>query len=143
MKSNLFILALAAFFVSCNNDTKESSLSDTINTTTEQSSGGAAVISFTKDIYEFGKIKEGEKVSYDFEFKNTGSAPLIIKNAEASCGCTVPEIPTKPIAPGETGKIGVIFNSSGKSGLQDRVITITANTVPEIVQIHLIGEIVQ
>lgn len=143
MKSNLFILALAAFFVSCNNDTKESSLSDTINTTTEQSSGGAAVISFTKDIYEFGKIKEGEKVSYDFEFENTGSAPLIIKNAEASCGCTVPEIPTKPIAPGETGKIGVIFNSSGKSGLQDRVITITANTVPEIVQIHLIGEIVQ
>jgi hypothetical protein len=143
MKRNLFILALAAFFASCNNETKESSLNDTLNTETEQSSDGAAVISFTQDIYEFGKIKEGEKVSYDFEFKNTGNAPLIIKNAEASCGCTVPEIPSKPIAPGETEKIGVIFNSTGKSGLQDRVITITANTIPEVVQIHLIGEIVQ
>src|SRR3954463_12290856 len=54
-------------------------------------------------LYDFGKTNEGEIVQYSYRFKNTGNKPLIITEAHASCGCTVPEKPDKPIMPGETG----------------------------------------
>lgn len=100
-------------------------------------------VKFTKDIYDFGEITVGDKVSYAFEFKNTGNVPLIITNAVASCGCTMPNWPKEPIKPGETGKINVEFNSAGKKGLQDKIITITANTIPTPIKLHLIGDVLK
>lgn len=84
-------------------------------------------MTFTASEYDFGDINQGDKVSYTFEFKNTGNAPLIISNARASCGCTVPQWPKEPVAPGETSKIDVVFNSAGKRGRQTKSITITTN----------------
>jgi hypothetical protein len=66
---------------------------------------------------------------------------LIIKDAVATCGCTKPEWPKTPIKPGEEGEIKVTFNSAGKTGLQDKQITITANTNPAQSMVHLIGEV--
>jgi len=99
------------------------------------------VIKFKELTYDFGKIKQGDKVTYDFKFTNTGKSPLIIKDAIASCGCTKPEWPTTPIKPGESGAIKVTFNSASKMGLQDKQITITANTNPAQNLVHLIGEV--
>ncbi|QNR23996.1 DUF1573 domain-containing protein [Croceimicrobium hydrocarbonivorans] len=85
---------------------------------------------FEKENHDFGTIEEGTLAKYDFEFTNTGEAPLIISNASGSCGCTVPQWPREPIAPGETGIIHVEFNSNGRPGNQAKTVTLNANTVP-------------
>lgn len=104
--------------------------------------GDAPAIEFATVDYNFGQIKRGEKVSYSYKFKNVGKTPLIIANAEATCGCTVPEVPKQPIKPGDEGEIKVVFDSTGKpAGLQDKVITITSNAAAPVVQVHLKGEI--
>jgi hypothetical protein len=89
-----------------------------------------AEFTFEKEAHDFGTIVQGEKVAYSFKFKNTGNADLIITSAKGSCGCTVPEYPVEPIAPGAEGVIDVVFNSDGKSGQQNKKVTIVANTVP-------------
>ena len=79
---------------------------------------------------DFGKMKEGENLDVSFRFKNTGTKPLIISNVVAGCGCTVPETPKKPYAPGETGVIKAAFNSTGKPGTQSKQVTVYSNTNP-------------
>lgn len=86
--------------------------------------------SFEKEAHDFGTIVQGEKVSFSFKFKNTGNADLIITSAKGSCGCTVPEFPGAPIPPGGEGVIDVVFDSTGKSGQQNKKVTIVSNTVP-------------
>ncbi|HEX7367414.1 MAG TPA: DUF1573 domain-containing protein [Pelobium sp.] len=103
----------------------------------------APVIKFEKEVYEFGKIKQGESVSYNFKFVNTGKSPLIIKEAYATCGCTVPEVSKDPIQPGASSVVKVTFNSKGKEGLQDKVVTLVGNTIPQNTEVHLIGEVIK
>jgi hypothetical protein len=91
--------------------------------------GKYAAMTFAKSEHDFGKINEGDKVTYNFAFKNTGQADLLITGAKGSCGCTVPEFPKEPVKPGESGKIKVSFNSTGKPGQQHKTVTITANTI--------------
>jgi len=79
---------------------------------------------------DFGKMKEGENLDVNFRFKNTGTKPLIISNVTAGCGCTVPETPKKPYAPGETGVIKASFNSTGKTGTQSKQVYVSANVNP-------------
>ena len=88
------------------------------------------MISYQETEFDFGAIKEGETVTHVFNFTNTGKEPLIISNAKGSCGCTVPSWPREPIPPGGKGDIKVEFNSKGKTGLQTKKVTITANTEP-------------
>lgn len=109
--------------------------------TTTANAANAPVMKFEKESHDFGKIKQGDKVSYDFKFTNTGKSPLIISEAHATCGCTIPEWPKTPVKPGESALIKVTFNSAGKTGLQDKQITVTANTVPAQTMVHLIGEV--
>lgn len=90
----------------------------------------APEFSFESESHDFGVINEGKLAKTDFTFTNTGKTPLIITNASGSCGCTVPQWPREPIAPGETGTIHVEFNSDGKPGNQTKQVTLTANTVP-------------
>lgn len=144
MKKYILTFTAIALLASCNNNKQESNQQDSSAVSTEVSAeSGAPVMKFEQEIYDFGKVKDGEKVSYDFTFKNEGNTPLIIKDASATCGCTVPEWPKEPVAAGESGKISVIFDTAGKSGLQDKVVTITANTVPAQTQIHIVGEIIK
>ncbi|MBP9140956.1 MAG: DUF1573 domain-containing protein [Chitinophagales bacterium] len=81
--------------------------------------------------FDWGQINEGDVKEHTFTFKNTGNAPLQIDRAKGSCGCTVPDYPKTPIAPGATGEIHVKFNSKGKKGQQKKSVTIWANTTPE------------
>ncbi len=83
---------------------------------------------FNKKEHDFGDIKQGDKVNYTFTFKNTGDNDLIISSANASCGCTVPEYTKDPIKPGKSGKMKVSFDSTGKTGVQTKTVTVRANT---------------
>lgn len=95
------------------------------------------VLQFDKTIHNFGTIEAGAAVTHTFTFKNTGDFPLIIQNARASCGCTVPQWPKEPIAAGAEGQITVTFNSKGKSGHQHKSVTITANTNPAETRLYI------
>jgi hypothetical protein len=139
MIKKLFLGVMAlSMLVACNNPNNQTADG---SASTTASAADAPVMKFEKETHDFGKIKTGDKVTYDFKFTNNGKSPLIIKDAIASCGCTKPEWPTTPIKSGETGAIKVTFNSAGKMGLQDKQITITANTNPAQNLVHLIGEV--
>ncbi|PZO30970.1 MAG: hypothetical protein DCF13_01945 [Flavobacteriaceae bacterium] len=91
--------------------------------------GKYPVITFKETEFDFGDIEQGDKVEHTFEFTNTGEANLIIADAKASCGCTVPEYPKNEyIKPGDTGKIKVTFDSARKVGKTSKTITIICNT---------------
>lgn len=92
--------------------------------------------------YNFGSVKAGDVVNHTFKFKNTGNFPLIISKANATCGCTVPEWPKDPIAPGSSGEIKVKFNSKGRSNLQTKYVNITANTKPEVTRLKITGNVI-
>jgi len=92
--------------------------------------GPLTSLKFTDTEFDFGTITSGEKVEHVYKFTNTGSEPLIISDAKGSCGCTVPEWPKEPIAPGATNEILVRFDSSNKSGAQSKRVTLTTNTDP-------------
>ncbi len=81
------------------------------------------------DTYDFGTVKEGEKVVHVFEFKNAGDQPLMILKVEAGCGCTVPEWPKTPVMPGKSSSIKVTFNTAGKAGPAYKDVTIKSNAV--------------
>jgi hypothetical protein len=93
-------------------------------------------------LYNFGETKEGEIVQYNFRFKNTGDKPLIVSDVHASCGCTIPEKPEKPIMPGETGFILVKFDSNHRPGEVHKTITVTSNANPPFTDLVLRGTVI-
>jgi len=103
----------------------------------------AAVMKFDNDSFDFGKINQGDKVTHEYKFTNTGKSPLVLTDGFATCGCTKPEWPKTPVKPGESGIIKVTFNSAGKSGLQDKQITLVGNTIPANTVLHLVGEVLE
>jgi hypothetical protein len=127
----LFIVVLTSACTTSNSTEGKS----TVNKAT------APVITFAKESHDFGQVNEGDKVVYDFFFTNTGKSALIISSAAATCGCTVPEYPKKPLAPGKTGIIHVVFNTTGKSGMQNKTITLTTNTFKGNEELHLVGNV--
>lgn len=87
-------------------------------------------IEFEKEVHDYGKIKNGADGTCTFEFKNSGTAPLIISNAKGSCGCTVPDWPKEPIEPGSTAVIKVKYDTK-RAGAINKSVTITSNAVNE------------
>ena len=96
---------------------------------------------FEKTEHDFGKIMEGEVVSYSFKFKNVGGSDMLISNAFGSCGCTVPSYPKEPIKPGASGVIDIKFDSNGKQGKQTKTVTLIANTLPNSTVLTITGEV--
>ena len=110
-------------------------------TMAEMAAADSTSVEIIDSAYNFGTATEGEKVNYNYRFKNIGNKPLIIVNTVASCGCTVTEKPEKPILPGETASIKVIFNSKGKVGHNNKTITVTSNANPAFPPLLLTGEV--
>ena len=88
------------------------------------------VISVDKDVHNYGELEKGGDPYCEFTITNKGNEPLIISNAQGSCGCTVPDWPRNLIAPGEQGEIKVSFNSSGRQGKHDKQVHLNAHTIP-------------
>ena len=103
---------------------------------------GEAEIKFEKTSHNFGTFPESSpKVTCTFKFTNTGDKLLVIHQAMASCGCTVPQFPKEPIKPGESGEITVTYNGAGKfPGHFKKSITLRTNTKQEIVRIYVEGD---
>ncbi len=115
----------------------ELTLAQNVQTAEELPSGPAPKFKFEHEEFDFGTIKEGSVVSHTFKFTNVGEAPLIIQNASSSCGCTVPEWTKNPIPVGGTGEIMVKYDSKNKSGMENKTVNITANTVPEVTKLSI------
>jgi hypothetical protein len=92
-------------------------------------------------VYNFGKVTDGEKVEYSFRFLNKGKSPLIISSASPSCGCTVAEKPEKPVMPGETGFIKVVFNSKDRVGNAHKDVVVRSNASPGFPVLTIQGEV--
>lgn len=90
--------------------------------------GKLPVIKFDKTEHDFGTINQGDKPETEFTITNEGEADLIIINAQGSCGCTVPVWPKEPIKPGASAPLKVSFDSNGKTGEQQKTVTLTTNT---------------
>ncbi len=101
------------------------------------------VISWEKSTHDFGDLVQGDKVEHIFKFKNTGKEALLITNVQVTCGCTTPKGWARdPIAPGQSGEITIAFNSLGKYGKQNKVVTIISNAVnPEGGQISFVANV--
>ena len=100
-----------------------------------------AVITYDSAFYDFGTVKQGVMVKRTFRFTNTGTDSLRITDVKTTCGCTVPEWPRQPVAPGGTGEIKVEFNTADKSGRQLRILRVVANTDPAETILQMGGEI--
>lgn len=128
----VFIIAGAAI-IALNKTTPEVSSTPAPKAIVDDITAGSAnqpitSIQFKDSVIHAGKIEEGKLLDVEFEFTNTGTEMLIIKNVSASCGCTIPEKPEEPIAPGQSGKIKATFDSKGRAGLNQKAITVIANT---------------
>lgn len=104
--------------------------------------GKMPVLEFESDFHDFGRVIQGEKVSFGFKFTNTGKSDLIISNVSTSCGCTVPDFPKTPVKPGESHKIDVKFDSEGRRGYQNKTVTINSNTQPSTQVIRIKAEVI-
>jgi len=133
IKSLVLAFVLLSGFTSFAQDKK---LDNIGNANTNQ-----ANFKFNEEEYNFGTIKQGESVTHEFQFTNTGSEPLIINKAEGSCGCTVPTYPQQPILKGQTAVIKVTFNSTGKLGIQDKTVTLTSNAIQNPLILHIKGTV--
>lgn len=103
--------------------------------------GKVPKVEFDEPTFDFGTVQSGEIVKHTYTFKNTGQGQLVIQNATASCGCTVPKFSRNPIPPGSKGEIIVEFNSENRSGSQSKTITVLANTTPSNIELTLTGTV--
>jgi hypothetical protein len=107
-----------------------------------QANGEIAEISFMEYEYDFGKIKEGEKVAHIFSFENKGPGNLVIESASTSCGCTVSKYNRSPIAAGKGGNLEVVFDSDGRNGIQTKTVSVRSNSKTEVVILKITAEVV-
>lgn len=157
MKKYLFVstLALATFMFSCNSESSEEEVGaeqttettvvepSTVTEPTVETAVATATTILTVDRMEhdFGKIPDTAPVETSFVITNDGDEPLLITNAQGSCGCTVPEYPKDPIPPGESRDMKVSFNPTGKEGVNNKTVTITANTEPATTIIYVKSDV--
>jgi hypothetical protein len=142
-----FSALLLIFLASCSGSKKDPngiSTNDVSNTASPDGSDKSNLpdMKFEEEVHDFGRITQGEKVSFAFKFTNTGNSNLIVTSAAGSCGCTVPEWPKEPILPGKEGRINVVFSSEGKSGIQEKSINIVTNCEPSTRVIKIKTDIV-
>ena len=140
MKQFSLFLVFSLLLLSCDFRRKDKIADDTAKLT-EQSMKDSTTVQVIDSSYNFGKVADGEKVEYNYRFKNTGTKPLVVINASGSCGCTVPQKPERPILPGEIGFIKVVFDSKGRIGEAHKTVTLVSNARPEFPILQLTGEV--
>jgi len=139
-KSIIYMLLALVFFWGCNSVDRTGLPADVINnpnTANGEIIDNLPKIEFEKEIHDFGKVIQGEIVTYGFKFKNTGNADLVIAQVKTSCGCTVPKFPKVAIKPGEEKVLTVTFKSEGRKGVQNKSITVTTNCQPNTTIIRI------
>jgi hypothetical protein len=144
MYKSLILFSLL-LMMSCEEESSDRIGGDLVNNTASakgKTNENLPDMTFEEEVYDFGKITQGEKVSHAFRFKNTGKKNLVISGASGSCGCTIPNWPKEPIKAGEEGKIDVVFNSEGKSGFVEKTVTVITNCEPATRIIRIKTEVI-
>jgi hypothetical protein len=100
------------------------------------------MLTFDQEEHDFGKIIQGEVVTYGFKFRNTGEGDLVISKVSSSCGCTVTKYTEGIIRPGNKGVVEVTFNSEGRKGFQSKTINVISNTQPNTTTIRIKAQVV-
>jgi hypothetical protein len=149
LRFSLFVIIVCAFsFSSCSPKQSDKNLLPSDMVKNPNSASGKIdadkmpVLEFESDFHDFGRVIQGEKVSFGFKFTNTGKSDLIISGVSSSCGCTVPDYPKTPVKPGSSHKIDVKFDSEGRRGYQNKTVTISSNTQPSTQVIRVKAEII-
>lgn len=134
MKTLYTLLLSAIVLASCSNTDDKKITTDLVNNplTAEKNADQVDMpkIELSQDFFDFGEMNQKESVNTEFILKNTGDAPLLIRSAKGSCGCTVPEWPKEPVAVGDEAIIKVTFNSGNKKGKQNKTVTLVTNAIP-------------
>lgn len=143
----LLIPVLALGLFACGADKDSQKVDSSLVNVSATASGSSdksklPVIKFKETTFDYGKIIQGEKVVHSFEFTNEGKSNLVIASAKGSCGCTVAEPPKDPIPPGGSGKIEVVFDSNGKSGMVSKSISVLTNCEPSNALLTISGEVI-
>lgn len=125
----LMILAVAIFTVA------------TLAIAKKKSPDGVSSLKFTETVWDFGTIKNDRPATHEFEFINEGDGNLVILDATAECGCTRPEWPDKPIAPGKKGKVKVTYNPVGRPGSFEKTVTVRTNGSPKKARVKIRGTV--
>jgi hypothetical protein len=133
----IFLAILSIIYSGCRSNNRGNANSSELS-----DSSGTSEIVFREYEHDFGKVAEGEKVSYVFSFENKGTGNLIVKNAITSCGCTVPKYDTKPIPPGGSGNLEVVFDTFEKNGMQSKTISVRSNASKPVVLLKITAEVV-
>lgn len=107
----------------------------------KKSAEGTPAIQFEETVWDFGIIPNDRPASHTFEFTNEGTGNLVILDATAECGCTRPEIPEKPVAPGKKGKVKVSYNPIGRPGSFEKTVTVKTNGSPKKVRLKIRGTV--
>ncbi len=151
--SFIFLIVACVVLNACkNNSSNEDELKDKLSTslvsnprtmddTSSHNHQKIGSLFFSDTLHDFGRITEGEIVLYDFSFTNNGNQDVIINEAKASCGCTVPEYPKTPIKPGEQSTIKITFNSQGKKGYNEKTVMVITNGNPSILNLTILAEV--
>jgi len=131
-------------FVSCSNNSDKlpADLVKNPKTASGNQDFGVPVITFQHTEHDFGRIIQGEKVSYSYKFTNTGKSDLLISKVSASCGCTASKYTKEPVKPGKEGKIEVTFDSNGQRGMVNKTVTVMTNTQPQSTILRLKAQVV-
>jgi len=131
------IIIFSISVVSCNNANKNDDgkipadvVNNPISADNEDNTQGLPIIAFTEYMHDFGRVIQGEIVTYGFKFRNAGKSDLLISGVSTSCGCTASDFPKEPLKPGEEGVIKITFDSKGRKGFQRKTATVLANTQP-------------
>jgi len=133
----IFLAIIPMAFLACRGNN-----SGSVNSSAQSDSTGVAEIVFREYEHDFGKVAEGEKVAYVFSFENKGTGDLVVKNAITTCGCTVPKYDTRPISPGGSGTLEVVFDTYEKNGKQSKTISVRSNASKPVVILKITAEVV-
>lgn len=140
MKKYFLLLLVSASLISCDVKRKDKNALDA-DVQKVLASKDSTTVQIIDSSYNFGKVADGEKVEYSYRFRNTGTKPLVVVQATASCGCTVPQKPEKPVMPGEIGFIKIVFDSKNRVGNAHKTITVESNAKPEFPPLTLTGDV--
>ena len=126
-KSCITLPVVVIWLLSCTGQNDRRPGADSETGTPLQNASGQAIIAFDTLSHDFGTIIEGEKIVYYFGYTNSGTGDLVVYSVEASCGCTTPDWNREPLVPGGRDRLKVIFDTSGRTGIQQKAVTVGSN----------------
>lgn len=127
---------------SCGGQNGREEQPESLRENSDQFTDGQSLIVFDTLIHDFGTIIEGEQVVCYFDYLNGGGENLLITSVEVTCGCTTPDWSQEPLKPGERGSLEIIFDASGRSGLQRKLVTVNSNASNQVVQLTIRANVI-